>query len=209
MKFLVEAHIGIGEERYRLQNDGGWRLLNGKSLSNGDYAVTEFSHAALALPRDKSIELGGKKYIANPTMSSVGDLITKTAFVNPYVHRIHKPRLFTPEELETVIARGDDRKYNALVLDLQGYFRLLPRLEVTALTPLAVRHETFCPGNDYVGGQAAADDDFINRMYRCTLESWVEHLQTGAVDIFNDELVGKKSEEELWEEVEELTRHLL
>lgn len=208
MKFLVEAHVGIGEERYRLQNGGDWRRLNGRSFSESDYAVDEYAHAALALPRDKSIELGGKMYVANPTMSSVGDLMTKTAFVNPYVHRLHKPRRFTREELETVIAPGDDRKYNALVLDLQGYFRLLPRLEVTALTPIAVRHETFCAGNGYVGGRAAADEKFLNLMYRCTLESWVEHLQTGAVNIFNDELVGKKKEEELWEKVEELTKHL-
>lgn len=208
MKFLVEAHVGIGGERYRLQRDGGWRLLNGQSFSEADYAVDEFSHAALALPRDKSIELGGKTYVANPTMSTIGDLLNKTAFVQPHVHRLHKPRRFIREELEAVIASGDDRKYNVLTLDLKGYFHLLPRMDVTALTPIAVRHETFCPGNEYVGGRAAADDEFLNLMYRCTLESWVQHLQTGEVNILNDELIGKKSEEELWEQVEELTQHL-
>ncbi len=209
MKFLVEAHIGMGEERYRLQNDGGWRLLNGKSFSETDYAIDDFSHAALALPRDKSIELGGKTYVANPTLSSLGDLLHKTAFVHPSVHRLHKPRRFVREELEEVIAKGDERIYNVLFLDLSGYFRLLPRMDVTALTPIAVRHEILCPGNDYVGGQAAADEDFINLMHQCTLESWVEHLRTGEVNIFNDELVGEKSEKELWREVEELTQHLL
>jgi len=208
MKFLVEAQVGIGEERYRLQKDGGWRLLNGKSFSETDYAVDEFSHAALALPRDKSIELGGKTYVANPTMSTVGDLLHRTAFVQPYVHRIHKPRRFIREELEKVIAQGDDQKYNVLTLNLEGYFHLLPRMDVTVLTPIAVRHETFCPGNDYVGGRAAADDNFLNLMYLCTLESWVQHLQTGEVNIYNEELVGEKSEEELLEKVTELTRHL-
>ncbi len=217
MKFFLEVQAGLPGDRYRLQKNGEWRAIENRARqqdyqnSPRDHVFDDLKTAVLHLPQNKPFELGGKSYTLNPkkTVMSFHEIAVESAYLYPRVARCSKPRRFTQQELEAVIASGNDELYNTLILTLDGHFRLIHPSERTEFSPIAVRHETFCAGNGYVGTKAAVDDRFIRETYFSTLESWIEHLRTGELDIYNDFYEGKRSEAELWREVDALTKHLV
>lgn len=220
MKFKVEAYLDIlGDERYRLQQDGEWRLV-GRGLTRN---VNEWDPHDDSQPTDKLFEtledtkaivcqkgelyFGDRMCRVNPSSIAFGE--ENIAELKPKVYRETKPRQFGREELRSVIAKGDNSCINALVLDLEGYFQLVYFFDAgRKLAPYAVRHEAFAPFRGYVGRKAAADGQFIRETYFTMLENWITHLYNNELDNFADYPVRHKSEEELWKEVEMLTKHL-
>ena len=93
---------------------------------------------------------------------------------------------------------------------LEGYFELWsPQEARKPSSPIAVRHESFVAGNDYVGKQAALDNGFITQTYLTMLEGWTTHLMNFELDVYQDYYDGKKTESQLWAQVENITKHLL
>ncbi len=203
MKFTVEARL-FGEGAYRLQEDGSWRNLGReRELQEGDRIFGKLYETTSFVFYQGELELGLEVYLVNPKLSGLG---SKEAYIEAIVHREKKPRHFSREELERAIREGDDRRNNSLVLDLEGYFRLLSFEEaMRRLSPIAVRHETFIAGNDYVGREAVKDKEFIEETFLAMLGGWIRHLESGELGVYVD-YVGTKGEKELWRKVEELTQ---
>ena len=91
------------------------------------------------------------------------------------------------EQLKAVIASGDDRKMNALVLKTTGEFKLL---DITGQTPAQLslpdcvgRFETFGQFNGYVGVEASKDHTFINNTFNDMMELWEIYKKTGKTDM--------------------------
>ncbi|MFH1829041.1 MAG: hypothetical protein ABH824_07310 [Nanoarchaeota archaeon] len=220
MKFKVEIYIGSGQERYRLQKDDTWRRVGSALTRNypsfdrkDDYhsnnrLFDNLHETKPYLSIQGKMELGGKEYEVDPIEKSLSTFFN-SVHIKPKVHRITKPNDFYTAELEKIIANGDDNQDNALILDLNGNFKLINRSLIDESTPIAVRYETFCAGNGYVGLEASADHNFINDTYLSMLEGWIIHLMTDDLGIFQDGRYGNKSESELRQELKHLTEHLV
>lgn len=90
--------------------------------------------------------------------------------------RCGKPiHLFTKQEIEEAMRNADDRLDNQLVIDENGYAKVIERDEGSYLYP--VRHELWCSGNMYVGKYSSLstlEDDYIS-----SLQGWLLYLKAG------------------------------
>ena len=137
-----------------------------------------------------------------------GLIKSKSVSFNPCIHRLTKPHLFTSEELIDVIYNGDDSQHNSLVVDINGHIKLQKFEEARALfAPVAVRYETYCEGNDYVGPRAA--NDLINNdsVYLSMLSGFLTHLTNGRLDQYVD-FPPMENETKILAEISNLTKHL-
>ena len=111
--------------------------------------------------------------------------------------RCGKPKhLFTKREIETAMRNADDRFNNQLVIDEDGYAKVLKNDEHGYLYP--VRHESWDSGNIYVGkysSLATLDDDYIS-----SLQGWLLYLKTGNPK-YMDYVHDNRNEEELIQEI--------
>ncbi len=220
MKFKVEAYLGfLGEERYRLQSDDSWREIGSPLTRNGegfdpyddlqptDKLFEVLEETRIYVCRTGELYFGDRMCKVNPTSRTMGE--KDIADIQPKVYRETKPHQFNRDEMRSVIAHGDDSCINALVLDLEGHFQLVNSSEAQRrLAPYAVRHESFAPFSNKVGKKAVLDRQFMTEVYFTMLEGWVTHLYNDELDNFVEGRECRKSEAELWKEVEMLTKHL-
>jgi len=201
MLYSLDAENSKFEE-YRLTKGRNWRrLMNG----NFDLAVDDcifFSPEQLPeFSEETVLTLGGETYFVNANPISFGG---PHASVYPRLHRSAKPRKFTLGELVNVIANGDDSKFNILVLDIEGHLKLVDFDQHSNDDPLiAVRYETFCAENKYVGMDAAEDDAFTTELYLNMLDSWVTHLRTRKLNIMDD-VPTQENEKDLLAQIDEI-----
>lgn len=99
--------------------------------------------------------------------------------------------LFTKEEIEEVMRNADDRLNNQLVIDENGYAKVISEHRYGHLFP--VRHETWMAGNEYVGkysNLSSLDDDYIS-----SLQGWLSYLKTARNQYMDyvDKSVNEKS----------------
>ena len=83
--------------------------------------------------------------------------------------------LFTKQEIEVAMRYADDRLDNQLVIDENGYAKVIERDEGSYLYP--VRHELWASGNMYVGKYSSLstlEDDYIS-----SLQGWLLYLKAG------------------------------
>jgi len=212
MKFTVDCEINLGVSGiYRLCKDGSWRKLQGDRLIlPRDMVFNDVSQVIPYCRSDIEIEINGRIYHANPSEVSFSDMeMEDVVFIEPIVHRIHKPSQFNQEDIREAIRSGDDNKANVLIVDLNGKVKLVERYPGIVEDPrIAVRNETYAPGNGYVGVDAALDDKFIYQEYLAMLGGWAVHLRTGKTNIYV-ETVPSKSESELLREIRQLTEGLI
>ena len=92
------------------------------------------------------------------------------------VIRCGKPKhLFTKQEIEVVMRNADDRLNNQLVIDENGYAKVIQGQGYGYLFP--VSHESWNSGNVYVGKYSklsTLEDDYIS-----SLQGWLLYLETG------------------------------
>lgn len=108
--------------------------------------------------------------------------------------------LFSKSEIEYEMRNADDRKTNQLIIDENGYARVV---ECTPIKKLLypVRNESFNSYNNYVGKYSSLstlDDNYINM-----LDGWLAYLKTGKtqyIDINQKEC----TEKELISEIKKL-----
>lgn len=84
--------------------------------------------------------------------------------------------LFTLSEIEATMRAADDRVNNQLVIDENGFAKIVDPREGT-LYP--VRHESWNAGNGYVGRYSTLST--AKRDYLCSLQCWLLYLKTGKI----------------------------
>lgn len=104
--------------------------------------------------------------------------------------------LFTKQEIEMAMRNADDRINNQLVIDENGYAKVIKRDEYSYLYP--VRHESWDSGKMYVGkysNLSTLDDDYIS-----SLQGWLLYLETGR-NRYMDYVHDNRNEEDLIQEI--------
>lgn len=108
--------------------------------------------------------------------------------------------LFMEEEIRAVLRTGNDFRSNRLVIDEDGYAKLIDGDSHFERCQYPVYQESYNAQNNYVGQYANLDD--VNEIYLAMLDGWLHHLRTGRqhdVDYYEDNL----DAEELIEEIKE------
>lgn len=113
--------------------------------------------------------------------------------------KIGKPsHLFTKEEIEDIMRSADDRLSNQLVIDEDGYAKIISNNTSGYLYP--VRHEPWDAGKVYVGKYSklsTLDDDYIS-----SLRGWLSYLETGRKQ-YLDYVDDTKDEKEVIRKIKE------
>ena len=113
--------------------------------------------------------------------------------------KIGKPsHLFTKKEIEDIMRSADDRLSNQLVIDEDGYARIISDNTSGYLYP--VRHESWDAGNVYVGKYSklsTLEDNYIS-----SLVGWLSYLETGRKQ-YIDYVDDTKDEKELIQRIKE------
>ncbi|MBQ4522046.1 MAG: protein kinase [Lachnospiraceae bacterium] len=115
------------------------------------------------------------------------------------IQRLGKPvHIFSMEELEKELRNGDDSKHNRLVIDADGYIRLIEEGRYPHLYP--VRFEEYVAYNDYVGKYADLSD--LSDEYTMCLQGWLLYLKTNRA-VYMDYVHNNVDNEKLLEEIKE------
>lgn len=119
------------------------------------------------------------------------------AFFSFDIQRCGKPEhLFTKEEIKIEMEKADDRKHNTLVIDENGYAKVVSGEN---LNYYPVRQETWHAGNGYVGkysNLSTLDDDYMSM-----LQGWLNYLETNHAKRMD--YLEPKQEKELLERIRE------
>lgn len=115
------------------------------------------------------------------------------------IQRVGKPvHLFTIKELEEELRSGDDSKHNRLVIDADGYVKLIEECQYPHLYP--VRFEEYCAYNNYVGKYANLSD--LKDEYTMCLQGWLIYLKTNRT-VYMDYVHDNIDNDKLLEEIKE------
>lgn len=211
MKYSIDVEkfgfFGFADNKRRLQKDGSLRSIESwRIIKDKDLIFDSLEETVSKINEYSSIVIDGSDYSVN---NCYGDLIkSKSVSFNPCIHRLTKPHLFTREELINTIYYGDDSQHNSLIIDINGHIKLQKFEEARALfAPVAVRYETYCEGNDYVGPRAA--NDLINNdsVYLSMLSGFLTHLTNGRLDQYVD-FPPMENETKILADISNLTKHL-
>lgn len=180
MKFVFEFlpsgqewSLGYSEEAgYYISTDGNIEKMD--SFSDGNFFCLYDRKRAIDLK--KHLEKRLAEILAE---NHLAELDEYESFFGIKTVRCGKPaHLFTKQEIEEAMRNADDRVDNQLVIDENGYARVIQRDEYSDLYP--VRHETWSAGNMYVGkysGLSTLEDDYIS-----SLQGWLSYLETGSTE---------------------------
>lgn len=98
--------------------------------------------------------------------------------------KIGNPKhLFTKKEIESAMKKADDRHNNVLVIDENGYAKVISDTNQGYLYP--VRHESWNAGNVYVGKYSKLST--LDDVYLSSLQGWLYYLENGRsqyIDIY-------------------------
>ena len=194
------------ENTYRLKKDNTWEKQTDfkKYDPVTDKLFHHFYEAKKWLHINNPISVHGEIVDINKKMK---DLLSDEYEFEIIVHRIRKPLhpIFTKEELKNVLLDGDDRQSNYLVVDYDGYLKLIPDFALQDFQEYPVRFELFVAGGGYVGPKSSLNH--LDRTYHSLLEGWELHLQSGR-SIYQEYATLKKSEEELKKGIMEIVNQL-
>ncbi|CAJ1003895.1 hypothetical protein [Brevibacillus aydinogluensis] len=193
MKFTIDFVRRLSSEK-RLKVDNCFKTINEeRKVYEDDMIFKSYEDAEYWFYDNLTADIDGQEYQTKPKMSRLGSPIF---VIRP--HRISKPKkhLITKEELREVLINGDNEVYNMLVVDYDGY----PKLIQKPSSAYAVRLEGYAAGNNYVGRQSKLYH--LDETYRILLEAWLLHLTSGQ-SIYKDYLSGELQEEELIEKIHE------
>ena len=124
--------------------------------------------------------------------------------VDIILRRIAKPsHLFTEEEIKEEMIKADDRKYNTLIIDADGYAKVVEGRNQGQFYPAS--SDPWSPGNGYVGKYRQVWTD-LHLLFEDILVAWYEHLKDGEhhhhYDLYEDSSsVGFESIEDLKKEI--------
>lgn len=168
---IYTIDVGFLYTDYRLKKDGTFKKFNGghfKEVEVDDETFVSDSDAKFVASKINTIEVDGETINVR-----TGQLGSMHIAVRP--HRTGKPAksIFTRDELKQVLLNGNDDSHNSLIIDFDGYPRLVT-FNTTRTTPHAVRYESFQAGNGYVGPNSKLNH--LERTYLGLLDGWSSHL---------------------------------
>lgn len=138
-----------------------------------------FSEVYCVYNRDEVLSLEERciEFINDKCIKNGYDLPnTYERYFSIHLKKFGKPmHLFTKAEIEEVMRNADDCQHNILVIDENGYAKIIQDINNGFLYP--VRHESWNAGNVYVGKYSkllTLNDDYIS-----SLQGWLIYLQTG------------------------------
>lgn len=113
-------------------------------------------------------------------------------------------RIFTKKELYNLLLNGDSTIDNTLIVDFQGYLRLikLDTLDKANLDIIPVRYKTFLVGNSNIGNGREILKG-LDEIYKACLQGWLEYLKTRK-SVCVESSYCEKSKEELKKEIKEI-----
>lgn len=113
-------------------------------------------------------------------------------------------RIFTKKELYNLLLNGDSTVDNTLIVDFQGYLRLikLDTLDKANLDIIPVRYNTFLVGNSNIGNGREILKG-LDKIYKACLQGWLEYLKTRK-SVCVESSYCEKSKEELKKEIKEM-----
>jgi hypothetical protein len=185
MNFYVNATNVLGPT-YRLRQDMSWRMTPPNDVIDGDYLAESIADAIRLQHVNREVTISGRTFTLNPDIVILGD--DTTLHYEIFVQRSEDeiPPQPSIEQLRALIAAGDEKTMNMLVLSIHGLFELRNATLWAAriIDPsIAVRYETFIEHSNHVGAEAATDDAFIGDVYAAMIEGWHTHLATGETDM--------------------------
>lgn len=173
LKFQYNASdvfsILLSKEEIILCKDGKLKSVNKDKIEQ---------EAFLVYSRDAVIDLIIK------CNRRIEDICAKNGFGYPTgditfsfeLKRNGKPtHLFTNDEIKELMQNADDRKNNMLVIDENGFAKIIQDINLGFYYP--VRLESWVAGNNYVGKYSKLSD--LNDTYWLALEGWYEYLEKG------------------------------
>lgn len=181
----------LDDEKYYLCSDGYVRKMNRNDMGNRYYV---YGRKEL-----DNLLVGCNEVLRKKCKENGFDLPEYENFVSATLEKCGKPyHLFTKEEIEDVMRNADDRTHNMLVIDENGYAKLIQ--EINEGTRYPVSHESWDAGNNYVGKYSTLstlDDDYIS-----SLQGWLMYLKSGR-HINMDYVHENTNVEELVKEIKE------
>ncbi|WP_097025726.1 hypothetical protein [Clostridium peptidivorans] len=205
MFFTIEAYKELTQEcmGYRLKKDGNWypQKCFDKCNTELDMIFEKHEEAKIWLKNNEIII--NKRNIDTTLSDSIN---TKEVYICEIMaHRLIKPNhQFTKQELKEIILSGDDIYNNSLIIDFDGYPKLIKWInseDIRCTQNYAVRYETFAAGRGDVG--ILSNLYYINQIYVSLLEAWLEHLKTGR-SIYTDYTENKLNSNEILNTVSKL-----
>lgn len=116
------------------------------------------------------------------------------SFFTVNIIRISKPtHLFSKEEIEEVMRNADDRKHNTLVIDEDGYPKIICNNELD-IESFPVRHDQWNARNLDVGKYSNLST--LDETYISSLQGWLLYLESKK-SVYMDLLYENKNEKEL------------
>lgn len=158
----------LSSDKLYLCVDGYTKRLESKDLNEVYYIYN----------REEALRLYDQciNFIKDRCVSNGFDVPKYENYFSIQLKRNGKPtHLFTKSEIEKVMRIADDRKSNMLVIDENGYAKVIENINDGLLYP--VRHESWNAGNMYVGKYSklsTLDDNYIT-----SLQGWLMYLKTG------------------------------
>ncbi|MGE7983718.1 hypothetical protein [Solibacillus sp. NPDC093137] len=208
MLFSINAYkylLGL-DETYRLSKDSSWNQQSDfKSFNpDTDMLFPSYSAADSWLKSNNPISVNGEVIDLNEKIS---DLFDNKSEIEIIAHRITKPLnpIFTREQLSNVLLNGNDTYTNSLVIDYDGYPKLIPWVSRAHIKEYPVRFENFQAGNGYVGSHGSLNH--IESTYLALLEEWGLHLETGR-SLYRDFDSVQQSEEQIKTKIMETVNNL-
>jgi hypothetical protein len=205
MFFSINASkVLLGIDTYRLKKDGSWQSQDDfKDFEDSDMLFDSYGSAEYWLKSHPIVSIDNET-VETKEPEEVFFLDFKNFSFEIVLHRTHKPRnpVFSKEQVKDVLINGDDNFHNSLIIDFEGFPRLIPLHHGTslALTEYAVRYETFDAGNGYVGSKSKLNH--LDRTHLALLETWHTHLICGR-ELSTDSLQDNKTEERFIAEINE------
>ena len=99
-----------------------------------------------------------------------------SAYFSVNIIKNNKPNhLFTKEEIRNLMLKADDRASNTLVIDENGYAKIVQGRVTRHSYP--VTHESWDAGNVYVGKYSSLST--LDDNYLTSLQGWLFYLQNG------------------------------
>lgn len=91
---------------------------------------------------------------------------------------LNTPGALSLQSVRNLLASGDDESHTQLRVTSAGIAYLSKTVGAEDTSGLAFRLETFAAGNGYVGEEAAADDEWVQKVHDVLAANWPKPSST-------------------------------
>lgn len=200
IRFFFEFRESSGDNIFDLINNKQKCICRDGLIK--EVTVGNFEECAFVNNREEAVEILGniakifEEYLNNEGLAAVDDY--HQCFSISFRRHGIPSHLFEKSEIETAMRNADDRHNNQLVVDEDGYVKIISDNKDGMLYP--VRLECWNAGNNYVGKFSklcTLDED-----YKYCLHGWLRYLKTGRKQ-YMDYLTEEIEEDSLISQIKE------